>query len=483
MVRIAFFMLLVVSHTAGLATIHHVPGQFSTIQEAINSSVDGDTVLVAPGTYTENINFRGRNILVASEFVFDMNPQTIVETIINGGSPANPDTGSCVIINSGEDTTAVLEGFTLTAGVGTKWVDEHGAGAYTEGGGILIQYSSPTIRHNRIIGNFAINVPAGVTSGGGGGMRVGDSTPRILNNIIMDNEGLYGGGIVLNYSGGIVKNNIIVRNRVYPAAGSAPTFGGGGVWILEDFGSSQKVVENNTIVENSSAGSGGGVAGRGGGILVWGTTVIVRNNVVWDNTQTIGGQIFVTAGTALVTYSDVEGGYSGTGNINLDPQFADTSFYLQSGSPCIDSGDTNTSRNDSEDPLNPGFALWPAQGGLRSDMGAYGGPGSSVLGSFPVTGVGEEVSGGVPSSFRLHQNYPNPFNPATTITFSLPVASFASLDVFDLLGQKVATLVGERLPPGTHVRSWDASGFPAGVYVYRLTTPVFSQSRKMIVLK
>ncbi len=455
----------------------NVPSDFSLIQDAITASVNGDTILVAPGVYVENINFRGKNIVLASEFLFDRNPETIVATVINGGTPVHPDTGSCVIINSGEDSSAVLEGFTLTGGIGTRWIDEHGAGTYTEGGGILIQYSSPTIRHNRIVGNTAIRVVSGIISAGGGGIRIGDGTPEILNNVIMDNEGLYGGGIVLNYTGGTVRNNIIANNRVYQAAGNAPTFGGGGIWISSNFGSNQKVVENNTIYGNSVTGFGG----RGGGILVGGTTVIVRNNIIWNNTQVTGGQI---GGNPVVSFSDVQNGYPGEGNIDIDPLLSDTSFYLSPGSLCIDAGDSSGTMNDPEDPMNAGSALWPAAGELRNDMGAYGGPGSTQLGSFPITSVDDLGSDSpVPLTFSLLQNYPNPFNPSTTFEFQLAGTDVVTLVIFDMLGRPVGTLVNESLPAGTHRREWNAAGLPSGVYFARLMTGSAVETRRLMLLR
>jgi len=467
------------------ADVHHVPGDYSAIQEAILASVDGDTVLVSPGTYVENINFRGRNVTVASEFILDRNPETIMNTIINGGSPAMNDTGSCVIISSGEDSTAVLEGFTLTGGIGTKWVDEHGAGTYVEGGGILIQYSAPTIRHNRIVLNTAIRVYSNAISAGGGGIRVGDSEPLIENNVIMDNEGLYGGGIVFNYTGGTIRNNVIANNRVY-AAVSAPTFGGGGVWISGNFSAGQKVVENNTIYGNSVSGTGGGgYSGRGGGILVGGsTTAFIRNNIVWANTQTIAGQIGNTSGgLPVVTYSDVQGGYTGDGNIDSDPFISDTSFYLQSASPCIDAGDSSALYNDPEDPMNAGSALWPAEGTTRDDMGAYGGPGSSILGSFSVTSVGPVDASGVPEGYHLEQNYPNPFNPETTFRFSTVEEGTVTLRVYSLLGQEVAIVLQERLGAGEHVAQWNAAGLPSGVYFYRLESAGYKATKRLVLLK
>ncbi|MBK9333824.1 MAG: right-handed parallel beta-helix repeat-containing protein [Ignavibacteria bacterium] len=98
----------------------------------------------------------------------------------------------------------------LTGGTGTRWRDEHGAGIFREGGGILVQYSKPVIQNNVITGNSAVT--GGVISTGGGGVRIGDSYPRFYNNIVTNNTARYGAGVVLNYTGGDYKNNIVFNN-------------------------------------------------------------------------------------------------------------------------------------------------------------------------------------------------------------------------------------------------------------------------------
>ena len=95
----------------------------------------------------------------------------------------------------------------------------------------------------------------------------------------------------------------------------------------------------------------------------------------------------------------------------------------------------------------------------------------------------ENINSGIPQAVTLHQNYPNPFNPNTTIQFSLPESSHATLEVYNMLGQRVATLVNETLSAGTHTANFDASDLSSGVYLYRLNTGNEVQTRKLTLVK
>jgi len=89
----------------------------------------------------------------------------------------------------------------------------------------------------------------------------------------------------------------------------------------------------------------------------------------------------------------------------------------------------------------------------------------------------------VPDVFELAQNYPNPFNPTTTVSFSLPKASQVRLEIFNVLGQSVATLVDGRLDAGKHDVLWSADGNASGVYFYKLVTESNTATKKMMLLK
>jgi sugar lactone lactonase YvrE len=376
----------------------HVPGDQPTIQAGINNAINGDTVLVAPGTYYENINFKGKNIVIASHFILEKDLAYINSTIIDGSQAQYSDTASCVRIVSGEDSTAVLQGFTIRQGTGTHWVDpQFPSWTWHSGGGVFIFQSSPTIKNNYIINNH-VDDDTGVSGASGGGILTYGGNPVVINNVINNNTALYGAGVVIDYSGCVFKNNIVAQNS------GGQNYGGGGFWTIGN-GTQAIIIENNTIVDNESELNGGAM-------YLWSTQLTARNNIIWGNTQSIGNQIFLyDGGNAEITYTDIEGGYTGEGNIEQPPQFADTSFILSPGSPCIDAGNSDEIYNDPEDPLNPGQALWPSMGEIRNDMGTYGGHYTCLLQDI-TTGEKNKLS---PFQEIRVEVFPNPFNQQANI--------------------------------------------------------------------
>ena len=408
----------------------NIPADYPTIQEGINAASDGDIVLVADGTYLENINFTGKGITVASQFLVDGDKSHIENTIIDGSQPAHIDTGSVVIFNSNEDTTSILCGFTITGGTGTRF------GAFREGGGILIAETSPVIKNNIIENNEVVGSDAvwgsaisiysaynattiiennivrnhllQTLSGSSnciGTINIGSSSPGkvfIRNNYIYDNVitgdyRLFGAGICLagtNLQDFIcyIENNKIIGNEIIDSPGSSIQWGGG--IYLEAVNA---VVRNNLIAFNS--------AEDGGGIYYYNNlnpppfSQVIENNTIFGNTASVYAGALSTnqlmdidnciiwgnsspqfyGSQATITWSNIEESYSnGSNNISIEPEFLDTTYFLLSEtSPCIDAGNPDPMYNDVEDPNNSGYALYPAMGTLRNDIGHFGGPNSN----------------------------------------------------------------------------------------------------------
>ncbi len=526
-----------------------VPSIYATIQEAIDAAVNGNIVLVADGTYLENINFKGKAITVASYFLFDGDTSHITNTIIDGSQPSHPDSGSVVYFISGEDTTSVLCGFTITGGTGTyiaTYNDVSGGGiilwpsggkicnniieynsvyyngGYAHGGGIMADVDSiGLVIENNIIRNNTVTGNSGAT--GGGISLFNPDYARIVNNTIVDNTvgcslGAWGGGINCGY--GYSDNTHILNNYIRGNKTISGLRGGGGISIYN----CTPILRNNLIFENSANSGGGvlvelvteitsqvGIIGQstkstltydkliqddtkfenntivknsatmgGGGIRSAGCTPELMNCIVWGNTASIDPQI---SGNATVNYSDIEGGWSGTGNIDEDPLMVASNAYciLESTSPCVDAGHSDPIYNDVEDPNNPGYPWWPAQGTLSNDMGHFGGP--SSLWQFWDWPMPIEDQSIVLSEYILMQNYPNPFNPSTTIKYGIPKRSSVELRIFDILGREVALLVNEEQDAGNYELIFDAGQLSSGVYMYQIKAGKFVETKKMLLIR
>ncbi|HEV2351619.1 MAG TPA: choice-of-anchor D domain-containing protein [Terriglobia bacterium] len=241
------------------ATIIHVPADQPTIQAAINAAVNGDTVQVSPGTYTENINFNGKAITVTSTG----GPQV---TIIDGGGIT-----AVVAFATAEGLTSVLNGFTVTNGL-------YGY----QGGGVSIQFASPTITGNIITNNVGCE---------GSGVGINGGSPLISGNTISNNlqgacsGGVGGGGIgIVNGSEAQIIGNVISNNSVLDGAG------GGGISLFNGGGTGElsPTIVGNIITRNAAGGTG-----RGGGILIAGTTpgLNIIQNLIAENSASEGGGV------------------------------------------------------------------------------------------------------------------------------------------------------------------------------------------------
>ncbi len=321
---------------------------FATIQLGINCSSDTDIVLVQPGTYVENINFNGKPITVASLFYTTQDETYISSTIIDGNS-----SGSVVTFDHGENSSAVLCGFTITNGYGIR------------GGGIYCYISNPILQNVKILDNTA--------SAYGGGICCELYSYPSLQNVTISNNSAYhfGGGIYCSTGSSPSLNNVTISgNSAFQDGGgfycddSSPSLEN--VAITSNYGGGIYCYGSSSILQNVTiSGNSGGLFC--GGIYCYGSNLSLANSILWNNTSQ---EIYIQSGSVTATYSDIEGGWAGTGNINLDPLFVDPGngdYHLQSTSLCIDYGDPDTDISDYETDLDGN----PRIRNVIIDMGVY----------------------------------------------------------------------------------------------------------------
>ena len=245
------------------ARIIHVPADSSTIQGGINGAVDGDTVLVARGHYYERINFLGKGILVASNFIFDKDTNTVDSTIIDADVRiiGTSDKGSVVCFVSGEDLSSNISGFTIRNGSGLRY------GEYSYGGGIICLLSCPRIGYNKIVNNSA-------QYGGGVCCLSGDSSLLIIGNRFAENHAEVGGAILCQSSSALIVDNVFFSNHADRK--------GGAIF----FKMCSPHIINNYLEKNTTDGHGGGICAYSG------SPTVLKNKIVQNTCRTKGGGLY-----------------------------------------------------------------------------------------------------------------------------------------------------------------------------------------------
>lgn len=276
----------------------------------------------------------------------------------------------------------------------------------------------------------------GPGDGGTGGIGISNSTGTIENSRLYKNHcgghGDGGAGMYAWNSDILLRNVLLAENIAYS------DMPGSGIYI----DSSIVQIENSTIAGNQDESAAL--------YNINGSEITISNSILWGNSP---NHFYDTNGVS-VSYSNIEGGWEGEGNINSDPMFCYTGigdYQLSSLSQCAGSG----------------------KDGI--DIGAYG------IGCTEVS-VDEESSK-QPEKYSLSQNYPNPFNPSTVIKYSLPKTENVTLKVFDILGREVAVLVNEFKQAGTYSVEFNGSGLSSGVYIFQIKAGTYSATKKMILSK
>ena len=361
----------------------------------------------------------------------DQRDPSVHPTILSGeiGAPGTV-TDNCyhVVTGSGTDSTAVLDGFTVTGGYALE--------------------------------SFPNNL--------GGGMFNLSGSPTVSNVIFKDNTAWGGGGMCNIVSWASVTNAVFLSN-------SSMVENGGAIYNV----SSAPVITNATFAKNSSPSAGAAILNNH-------SDPALTNVIVWGNTPA-SGQIDNINSVAVIGHSLIQGsGGSGAGwdasfgadiggNLDSDPLFVDLSsgdLHLGQWSPAIDSGDDlapNLPQTDLDG--NPRIV------GAAADMGAY---------EYAVA-TGADVTE-LPSARRLYPPYPNPFNPAVTIAFELDRSRHVRVSVFNVLGQRVRLLLNETRHAGMQTTEWDGRddhGNPvsSGVYMVRVEIGAWKDQRKITLLK
>ena len=362
------------------------PGQ--SIQRAIDAApAGGETLCVAPGTYSGLINFRGKAVNLVSSGGPDF-------TILDGGGA-----GSVVTFATGEGKNSILDGFTVRNGTAIG------------GGGISIFQASPTIRNSIVTENSAVGSHArggGMSVAGaqaspaitctvflknradyaGGGLISGYSaTPYLRSDLFQENTASYGGGIGVYYSGrldlgwtellanqawgdgrgihaGVPYGNLLVRQVWF--LGNTASGSGGGMWVP---GGLAEVL--NSTFDGNSAWDGGAIAAGYGSMLSVASTLFVRNITgssgsaalinSWGPSASVVNHYNGFFGNTVADFRNTDGN---VGMVTL-PSFG-TSCCPAAGSPAIDAGVPDYFFNDAD--------------GSRGDIGACGGPALSMFG-------------------------------------------------------------------------------------------------------
>ncbi len=371
-----FYLSFVFIYSISLAEIFYVPDEFSTIQDAINAASNGDSVMVSPGFYPENINFEGKSITVSSLYSIENDSLLIGATIIDA-----QENGSVATFANDENDESILQGFTLQNGSGNDEDPDGNGSYYTYGGGVYCEDSSPLIKDCIIQNNIA-------NEGGGGGIfcynaspvfvrcqingnetdDVGgglysrsESSPELYYCSFYDNTAEFGGGCYMrNESTPIMQNVIFNANTALNS--------GGGITLKDDADLEAYEVH---IINNDAEGLGGGIyinnadpefvyclvadnsSSSGGGVYIRNNSIVeLSNTTIANNSANLDGNgIYMRDNVEVVVFNTIVWN-NGSPQIHFRSNGTDVQLDVEYS--MIQNGEDGVEVNDNGD-LNWGF--------------------------------------------------------------------------------------------------------------------------------
>lgn len=433
------------------ATTLHVPADFPTIQAGLDAAAPADTVLVAPGTYegpgNNNLDFLGKDLVLLSE--------AGAETTVISGADTSGSSVRGLHFHSGETRAARVEGFKVMQCSGDF------------GGAILCEGASPTIVRCVLIGSTAIR--------GGGIACLSGSAPAIIRCRIVRNFAQLGGGLYIDDAGDVQISGCLISNNDANSPLLRPS--GAGIYAV---GSSEALGAGSLSIDQSTIAFNRTILGSGAGLAIDAALVVpttVSRTIVWHNcagSAGVGGD--QVAGGSAITFvcSAVD-----TGGVSGSPTYSGPQvFTLPMICGPVFCGLTGGTGDPGPFRLRPDSPCLPWNNACGEVIGAYGEGCDETDVPFDP---GQIASGGL-------LVYPNPFAERVAIRFSLPASGPARLEVFDVTGRRIATLVAGVLGAGEREAAWsgrDASGerVPPGVYFARLETAAEAKAARLVLVK
>jgi hypothetical protein len=510
----------------GSATVILVPRDKPTIKSAIVAALNGDTILVLPGTYRGTGN---RDLDLGGKALVLRSLKGPYSTLIDCQGSRN-DPHRAFYIHQGETETTVIQGFMIRNGY-APWTPP----SYRSiGGAILcVNNSSPTIVDCILEANRAENGGGGLCCldnsspvliecaifnnvamadvilpavARGGGIWFESSSPRLNECVIAGNRADLGGGVYCAGSDIAIDACVFQKNQADPgpAAGAAVLGSGGGLYC-----ENSSPVITGTVFDGNLAASSAAGAGRGGGVACLRSIALIQGGTFCANVAEesddpapgLGADLYLLGSPTVLENSIIAFGGGGAAvhcaddtlfGATLVPSLSCCDIYGNDAGDWTDSiaDQAGQNGNFSADPM---FCSYPA-GNVDLSLASPCLPESTtcgvLIGARPqgcITDVDDPSAAG-PLPTELRQNRPNPFNQSTIIEYTLPAMSPVILDVYNVLGQPVRRLVHDVRPPGRHVVAWDGTDengrqVASGVYFYRLQADEIILTRPMIVVK